>query len=246
MFKRQQQLAWTLTLLGLLAGVECRAQFELKRGSLNQLYVAAASVPGTGSPSITTPQFRAIQVTSAASSARAVSGSVSTQYPAAIYRSSYPSGAATGVAMVLVRSSLGGAFASGVPRYLFADVIYPPLAREGGSTTAEVGYWRPWPVQPGETFSQPGSSSVGTPVRLTSIRLDGSGSGYTSAPTVSVSGGGGAATSRPHPDRPPSARAYPARARPRTADFRSRNKPPGRSTRRQRDWQSRSCRCRQP
>ncbi len=191
MFKRQQQLAWTLTLLGLLAGVECRAQFELKRGSLNQLYVAAASVPGTGSPSITTPQFRAIQVTSAASSARAVSGSVSTQYPAAIYRSSYPSGAATGVAMVLVRSSLGGAFASGVPRYLFADVIYPPLAREGGSTTAEVGYWRPWPVQPGETFSQPGSSSVGTPVRLTSIRLDGSGSGYTSAPTVSVSGGGG-------------------------------------------------------
>ncbi|NBP25116.1 MAG: hypothetical protein EBU81_11320, partial [Proteobacteria bacterium] len=195
--------------LVVLAGVDCRAQFELKRGSLNQLFVASASVPGTGSASITTPQFKAVQVTSAASSGIAVSGAISAQYPSAIYRTSYPSGAATGVAMVLVRSSFGGAFASGVPKYLFADVIFPPLAREGGSSSAEVGYWRPWPVQPGETFSQPGSSPVGTPLRIASVRLDVGGSGYTSAtpvssvsiasagtgytspPTVSFTGGGG-------------------------------------------------------
>jgi hypothetical protein len=180
-----------MALLVVLAGLDCRAQFELKRGSLNQLYVAAASVPGVGSPSITTPQFKAVQATSAASSARAVSGAQSAQYPSSIYRTSYPSGAPTGTAMVLVRSSFGNAFASGVPKYLFADVIFPPLAREGGSTTAEVGYWRPWPVQPGETFSQPGSSAVGTPVRFASIRIDVGGSGYTSAPVVTITGGGG-------------------------------------------------------
>ena len=137
-------------LLIVLAGVDCRAQFELKRGSLNQLFVASASVPGAGSPSITTPQFKGIQVTSAASSARAITGAISAQYPSAIYRTSYPSGAPTGTAVVLVRSSFGSPFASGVPKYLFADVIFPPLAREGGSTAAEVGYWRPWPVEPGE------------------------------------------------------------------------------------------------
>ncbi|MFM8337649.1 MAG: hypothetical protein ACKODK_18985, partial [Opitutaceae bacterium] len=174
-----------------LAGVDCRAQFELKRGSLNQLFVASASVPGAGSPSITTPQFKGIQVTSAASSATAISGAISAQYPSAIYRTSYPSGAPTGTAVVLVRSGLGNPFASGVPKYLFADVIFPPLAREGGSTAAEAGYWRPWPVQPGETFSQPGSSAVGTPVRFASIRLDVGGSGYTSAPVVTITGGGG-------------------------------------------------------
>ena len=125
-----------MALLVVLAGLDCRAQFELKRGSLNQLYVAAASVPGVGSPSITTPQFKAVQVTSAASSARAVSGARSAQYPSSIYRTSYPSGAPTGTAMVLVRSSFGHPFASGVPKYLFADVIFPPLAREGGSTAA--------------------------------------------------------------------------------------------------------------
>ena len=180
-----------MALLVVLTGVDCRAQFELKRGSLNQLFVASASVPGAGSPSITTPQFKAVQVTSTASSGIAVSGAISAQYPSAIYRTSYPSGAITGVAMALVRSSFGGPFASGVPKYLFADVIFPPLAREGGSTTAEVGYWRQWPVQPGETFSQPGSSSVGSPLRISSIRLDVGGTGYTSAPVVTITGGGG-------------------------------------------------------
>jgi len=200
MFKRQQYLLWTVALCGFLAGVDCRAQYELKRGSMNQLFVSALAVPGAGSPSITTPQFRAVQTTSAASSARAVSGAVSAQYPSAIYRSSYPYGAATGVAMVLVRSSFGAPFASGVPKYLFADVISPPLAREGGSTAAEAGYWRPWPVQPGETFSQPGSNGVGMPRRLTSLRLDGGGSGYSSATpvnSVSITGAGTGYTSAP-------------------------------------------------
>ncbi len=185
-------LFWgAITLLIGLAGADCRAQYELKRGSINQLFVSSAAVPGAGSPSITTPQFKAVQVTSAASPAVALSGAISARYPASIYRSSYPSGAPTGVAMVLVRSNLGGPFASGVPKYLFADVISAPLVREGVSTAAEAGYWRPWPVQPGETFSQPGSSAVGTPLRLSSLRLDGGGSGYTSAPAVTISGGGG-------------------------------------------------------
>ena len=193
---RTPRVLWRVIALVVgVAAVDCRAQFELKRGSLNQLYVSPSALPGAGVPAITTPQFKAVQVTSAASSARAVSGAQSAQYPSAIYRSSYPSGAATGVAMVLVRSSLGNPFASGVPRFLFADIISPPLVREGGSTAAESGYWRPWPVQPGETFSQPGSSAVGTPVRLTSIRIDNGGSGYTSAPAVTISGGGGVGAS---------------------------------------------------
>ena len=129
MYKRRPHPIWAIAVLVFLVGADCRAQYELKRGSINQLFVSALAVPGAGSPSITTPQFRAVQPTSAASSARAVSGAVSAQYPAAIYRSSYPSGAATGVAIVLVRSSFGAPFASGVPKYLFADVISAPLAR---------------------------------------------------------------------------------------------------------------------
>ena len=195
MHRRLSAFLGPLTLLFVLAGVDCRAQLELKRGSLNQLYVSPSALPGAGAPAITTPQFKAVQVTSAASSARAVSGAQSAQYPSAIYRSSYPSGAATGISMVLVRSSLGSPFASGVPRFLFADIISPPLVREGGSTAAEAGYWRPWPVQPGESFSQPGSATVGKPIRPVSIRIDSGGSGYTSAPAVAIDGGDGVGAS---------------------------------------------------
>jgi hypothetical protein len=152
---RTPRVLWrVIALVVSVAAVDCRAQFELKRGSLNQLYVSPSALPGAGVPTITTPQFKAVQVTSAASSARAVSGAQSAQYPSSIYRTSYPSGAPTGTAMVLVRSSFGNAFASGVPKYLFADVIFPPLAREGGSTTAEVGYWRPWRVHPDRRWRQ--------------------------------------------------------------------------------------------
>jgi hypothetical protein len=175
----------------LLTATTTWAQYELKRGTINQVFVSSAAVPGAGSPTITTPQFKAVQVTSAASAPLAITGSATNQYPSSTYRTSYPSGAATGVAMVLVRSNLGQAFASGVPKYLFADEVLPPLAREGGSTAAEAGYWRPWPVQPGETFSQPGSTSVGTPLRLLSVRVTAGGSGYSSPPNVTISGGGG-------------------------------------------------------
>jgi hypothetical protein len=183
----------TVFALGLLIAT-CRGQYEIKRGTLNQLFVSVSAVPGAGSPTITTPQFRAIEVTSAASSARTTSGALSAQYPAAIYRTSYPSGTATGAAAVLVRSQFGSAFASGVPRYLFADVISPPLAQEGGSTPAPAGYWRPWPVVPGETFSQPGSGSAGAPARLVSITVVSGGGGYNAAspPAVTITGGGGA------------------------------------------------------
>jgi hypothetical protein len=57
---------------------------------------------------------------------------------------------------VLLRSTLGGTFAAGVPRYMFGDVIELPSTQFDGVTPVIPGYWRPRPVQPGETFSDAG------------------------------------------------------------------------------------------
>ena len=52
--------------------------------------------------------------------------------------------------LVLGRSTVGGMFASGVPRYFMGDIITPPLVQANGVTTAPAGYWRGMPVAPGE------------------------------------------------------------------------------------------------
>lgn len=59
----------------------------------------------------------------------------------------------TAATVALGRSTIGGAFASGAPRFSMGEVITEPLAKADNLTTAPEGYWRSKPVEPGEAFS---------------------------------------------------------------------------------------------
>ena len=48
MYKRRPHPIWAIAVLVFLVGADCRAQYELKRGSINQLFVSALAVPGAG------------------------------------------------------------------------------------------------------------------------------------------------------------------------------------------------------
>lgn len=97
----------------------------------------------------------------------------------------------TGV-YVLQRSTFGGTFAAGVPRYLLGEIIAAPSTQIDGVTPAGPTYWRAKPVSYAEVFTH-GSGAPATERPLTlsvaSIAITNGGSGYTSTPTVNITGG---------------------------------------------------------
>ncbi|MDB6076274.1 MAG: hypothetical protein JWO82_21, partial [Akkermansiaceae bacterium] len=120
----------------------------------------AAGAPGTpaGPPVVANPpptsdQFSAIGQ---------VAGSVGPLSNTTVYVDRYPANPEK--TLILARASIGGVFASGVPRFSLGDVITSPLAQFDGVTPADPGYWRIQPVQPGESFKINGSSQVPLPV----------------------------------------------------------------------------------
>ena len=159
-----------------------QAQYELKQGTFNLLFSAAGTVPG-GATSVT-PQFRGVQVSSTSAGPRAITGALSAQYRSQIYGKN-------GNALVLIRGQLGYGFAMGVPRFVMGEVVPIPTTKEMSSDVADASYWRIQPVERGETFSQPGSTVAGTPRKLMGFTVTAGGSGYTAAPTVTLTGGGG-------------------------------------------------------
>ncbi len=132
-------------------------------------------VPTAASPSVNTPQFAA-EFSNSGGSHRV--------YAAVAANAAYP--ASTGSVIVLRRSTFGSNFAPGVPRYLLGDTILPPSTEIDGVTVAAAGYWRSDPVGIGETFN-----GTETPIALTlaNVTVTAGGSNYTSAPTVTFSGG---------------------------------------------------------
>jgi hypothetical protein len=144
---------WVLLLCWVAMAGSAVAQFQLRGGSFNSL--RQSGVPVDPGSTVVTPQF-AGKATTAASS-----GPVS---DATEPYDRYPSGKqVTGVTVtggiILRGSGFGGMFASGVPRYALGDVITPPVS--GFGTIGEVSpeYWRARPVEDGETFVNPGSST---------------------------------------------------------------------------------------
>ena len=117
--------------------------------------IAAPAIP-TGSSGATTPQFAGMGWTSATSGpvnalqlTSPVLGITAGRYPTA---SDKTVPAAPKVTAILARSSFGGTFASGVPRYGFGDVIERPQVDWSGAIAAS-SYWRAEPVKPGEVFA---------------------------------------------------------------------------------------------
>ena len=172
-------LAW---MLGWSALTQAQAQYELKAGTFNLLFSAAGTIPGGLTP--TTPQFRGVQAVSSTVGPRAITGALSAQYRSQIYGT-------TGVALVLIRGQMGHGFAMGVPRFVLGDVVPPPSTKEMSSDVADATYWRNEPVRRGETFSQPGATVAGTPRKISGFTVTAGGSGYTTAPAVTLTGGGG-------------------------------------------------------
>ena len=148
---------------------QLQAQYELKAGNFNGLYVpyTAAGVAATpyGPPASTAQignqstlpatalsNFRGMGPTSGSSSvldftpADGAPGSIATAFA-----DRFPS--TPDNSLVLGRSTVGGMFASGVPKYFMGDIITPPLVQADGVTTAPAGYWRGMPVAPGEVVN---------------------------------------------------------------------------------------------
>lgn len=151
----------------LLSASSARAQYELKSGNFNNVFVpqTAAGAPSTpsGPPVVTNPPPTSDQF----SAMGQVAGSVGPLSNTGVYVDRYP--ANPGKSLVLQRATIGGIFASGVPRFSLGDVITPPLAQIDGITPAAPDYWRVQPVQSGETFRISGVNTVPFPVANVNI-----------------------------------------------------------------------------
>lgn len=161
-----------LALCPLLFTATARAQYELKAGNFNSIFVAQTQAGGAATPSgppvVASPPPTASQF----SGMGQVAGSAGPISTSATLADRFPSN--PGNTLVLVRATFGGVFAAGVPRYFMGDEIMPPLVQADGVTPAAADYWRAKPVLPGESF---------TPLALPVTVLTSS----TGSPTVTVS-----------------------------------------------------------
>ena len=164
------RFAHLLCALGtLLIASLAQAQYELKAGNFNGLYVpytaagAAATPYGPPSSSAQISNQNTLPAT-LLSNFRGMgqvggSNSILDFTPAdgtpgtivSAFADRYPS--TPDNSQVLGRSTIGGIFASGVPRYFMGETITPPLVKADGITTAPADYWRAKPVEPGETIN---------------------------------------------------------------------------------------------
>jgi len=148
-----------------------------------------------GTPVVTTPQYAGMANTSASSGAinatavgNAIPDLASGRHPRGFNRSNPSSPTVT---VVMVRSSFGYSFASGVPRYSLGDEIPRPTLNWKGETVAE-SYWRAKPVEPGETFAPAGTSNLGalgsgnTPIPAGTVTVNSSTAGSTDVTVASV------------------------------------------------------------
>lgn len=121
-----------------------QAQFQIKGGTFNSLRATGTPVDPDGTPPVVSPQFAGAGVSSA------TSGPVASAegYP-------YQPGR-----LLLLRSSFGGVFASGVPRYSLGDEIQRPSLAWDDSGPVPASYWRAKPVASGEVITQLNASQV--------------------------------------------------------------------------------------
>jgi hypothetical protein len=178
---------------------QIRAQYELKAGNFNSVYApytaaggsAIPAGPPTGSNQATLPttlnsNFRGMGQTSGASAVLDFTPNDGTPgvIPAA-FGDRYPS--TPDNAVVLGRSTIGGSFASGVPRFFMGDIITPPLVMADGITPAPQNYWRAKPVAPGELLSLSGGASA--PVPAYSVAITSSSTSLKQVTVASVTDG---------------------------------------------------------
>ncbi|MES2709576.1 MAG: hypothetical protein V4726_23465, partial [Verrucomicrobiota bacterium] len=170
-------------LLPLLACFLCapaaRAQYELKAWNSNRLWFSPGR-PAAGNevalPSTADSNFRSAGQISGSSGPRATGT---------------PSN--TAKTLLLKRSTIGGTFSSGVPRYSMGDEMTPPLVKADGFTLltpnelpgGAAPYWSTRPVLPGDTGA--GSTAL-TTVSVTKAATDSTSITVASVPAALVPG----------------------------------------------------------
>ena len=157
------------------------AQFELKSGNFNSIFVAQTAAGDAAAPSgpplVTDPPPTASQFAAMGQ----IAGGIGPISNTATYGDRYPGNPAK--TLILAQATIGGVFASGLPRFALGDVITPPLTQANGVTAAEPDYWRLQPVQAGEIFRIGGASQTLFP--LASVTVSSAASNLT---TVTVAG----------------------------------------------------------
>lgn len=156
----------------LLIAVTAQAQFELKSGNFNNIFVAQDATGANATPSgpavVTDPSPTDPDPTSNQFAAMGqVSGGTGPLSGTTVHVERYPSN--PDGSLVLVHATIGGVFASGVPRYSLGDVITPPLAQVDGVTPGAPGYWRQQPVLPGEGFQGVNSGTALFPLGTVNV-----------------------------------------------------------------------------
>ncbi|MGJ8640341.1 MAG: hypothetical protein ACSHYA_13215 [Opitutaceae bacterium] len=149
-----------ITLGSLLLTTSVQAQLQLKSGTFNSL--RKSGVPIVQGNSTTTPQFAGHGATTATAGAISDAPEYYDQFPAG----KQITGVAVTGGVVLARASVGGVFASGVPRYALGDEILPPTTGVGGNEIEPANYWRSNPVAVGEQFTHPGAATAVDPSPL--------------------------------------------------------------------------------
>jgi hypothetical protein len=185
------------TLFALAATGALRAQFELKSTTGNRLFLGPVPTMPANDPPIlpTQPQFAGFGETGATAGPISSTGTLLEKYPSAVFTDPN-TGVPSGGGIVLSSGRMGNTFAGGVPRYVLGDVIAPPETQFDGVSIATGTYWRAQPVQVGETFTQsePATTEIPFPLTIASISITNGGAGYTSVPTVNITGGGSPTT----------------------------------------------------
>jgi hypothetical protein len=152
---RRLRLILAMALVSWAASASVTAQLELESRVSNHLSYRPGGIPtgpggtASGEP-VLTPQFSNFVETNGGSAARSTSANVIERHP-------------SGGSVVIIRSSIGNTFASGVPRYFLGDRIMPPtefVNADGATVAVAADYWRKEPLRPGEVVLNPGGGAL--------------------------------------------------------------------------------------
>ena len=129
------------------------AQYELKSGNFNAVFIPPSTTPADLSNVVapTAGQYASVGSASSYSGPKAPADvSAASSAPSSNVTVAYPSNGT----IALVSSSLGGGFATDVPRYKLGEIIPPPLyTPDLALLPPNSDFWRKEPVRPGEEIN---------------------------------------------------------------------------------------------
>ena len=173
----------SIALASVFLAFNAHGQFELKAGNFNGLFIPQTpDVPATpvggnenNAPATPSSNYQGMGQVSSGTGPIAVATEHADRYP-------------SNNDIVLTRSTMGGVFTSGVPRYFMGDLILPPLVQADEITPAAANYWRAKPILPGEAIPGLGTMFSLSSVEVTESSTNGAGVTVTTSPLALVVG----------------------------------------------------------